>query len=84
MDRLFETDTSVTMEQALAMIRAALEDEGLALGPSAARLDHVTSVVRDGVKVFRVPSGRVMTREDDAAMRSAWAAQRAREETDAG
>lgn len=79
-DRLFLTDPSVTMEDALPMIRAALDDEGLALGPSAARSDNVTSVISRGVKTFRVPSQRVMTREQDQSMRAAWAAQQAQKE----
>lgn len=73
-------DPSVTMDQALTTIRAALDDEGLALGPRAASADGVTSVIADGVKTFFVPSSRVMSREEDASMRAAWAAAHQKEE----
>jgi hypothetical protein len=81
-DRTFETDTSVTMDEALQMIRAALDDEGLALGPKAGQNDGVTSVLVDGVKIFRVPSVRIVTREDDRSMREIWQRQVAAYEAD--
>lgn len=81
--REFATDPSVSMEEALVMIRAALDDEGLALGPRAARADGVTSVIVDGVKVFLVPCVRIMTREDDKSLREAWLRQVAAREADA-
>lgn len=65
------------------MIRSALDDEGLALGPRSGSADGVTSVLADGRKTFFVPSSRVMTREDDASQRAAWAAQRRKEEASA-
>lgn len=72
-------DLALPMPDALRMIRAALEDEGLTLGPRSGP-DVVTSVVAAGVKTFYVPTSRIVTVEEDEAMRAALQAQRARRE----
>lgn len=69
-DRRFYFEPSTPMLVGLETIRAALDDEGLALGPRASSADSVTSVIVDGQSVFIVPGTRIMTREADASMRA--------------
>jgi len=67
-DRVFDFDPDVTMERAARTIRAALEDEGLALSPSG-RAGAITSCVVDGRCLVRVPESRVVSPEQDDAIR---------------
>lgn len=57
--RVFDFDVGVPMSDALRVIRAALEDEGLALGPRSGSMDQVTSVIVNGRQLFRVPLTRI-------------------------
>lgn len=61
--RIFEMGRETTMPEALRTIRAALDDEDLALGPKSGAGDMVTSVIVDGRKQFRVPPSRIWTKE---------------------
>lgn len=65
--RVFEFEIGVPMDQRLRIIRAALDDEDLALGPKSGSADMVTSVIQAGRCETRVPLTRVMSREDAQA-----------------
>lgn len=57
--RVFAFPRGTTTEQALPVIRAALEDEGLALAPAYSH-GKITSVLADGLCQFKVPGERVV------------------------
>lgn len=57
--RVFDFPRGTTTEQALPVIRSALEDEGLALAPAYSH-GKITSVLVDGFCQFRVPGARIV------------------------
>lgn len=64
--RQFPFERGTTTEEALPVIRAALADEGLALAPAYSH-GKITSVIRDGLVVFKVPAERIVDPEQAAA-----------------
>lgn len=67
--RKYEMEVTTSYEAGLQLIRAALDDEGLALGPKAGSMDNVRTVIVGGRKVFFVPESRIMSPEANAAFR---------------
>lgn len=66
--RVFEFDPGTTMQDAVPVIRAALNDEGLTLAPETAH-GKITSVTVGGRCLFRVPEFRIVSPEHDAQLR---------------
>lgn len=66
--RVFDFDVGTSMGDALRTIRAALDDEGMALGPTTnATMDKVTSVIVGGRQLFRVPMSRIWEKREAVA-----------------